>query len=97
MIMMDLNKIRSMKTLETMKGVLMEFLTFDRTAMLEAYDADFGWGVEDYEADKEQANDLLERVEKRMKSLGHHLAKWDKNASQSPVPPEVVECASTAS
>ena len=95
--MMDLNKIRSMKTLEVMRGVLNEFLTFDRTAMLEAYDADFGRGVEDYEADREQAQDLLERVEKRMKSLGHHLAKEDKNARQSPVTPPVMETASLAS
>lgn len=96
MSMIELNKIRSMKTLETMKGILNEFLTFDRAAMLAAYEADFGWGVEDYEADKEQANDLLERVEKRMKSLGHHLAKGDKNARQSPVLPAKTEQSSVA-
>ena len=96
MIMMDLNKIQSIKTLEEMRDILKEFLTFDRTAMLKAYDEDFGWDAEDYEADREQARPISEHVEKRMKSLGHHLAKVDKNASQSPVPPAVTESASPA-
>lgn len=85
LIMIELNKIRTMKTLEAMQKPLKEFVDFDRTTMVTVYVEDLGWGEDDYEADKEKAEYLLEQVERRMKSLGHHLSKG-KNASRSPVP-----------
>jgi hypothetical protein len=93
--MIELSKIRTMKTLEAMQKPLKEFVTFDKPTMLSVYAEEFGWGEEDYEADLEQANYMLEQVERRMKSLGHHLAKGDKNEHQSPVPPAVTESVST--
>lgn len=76
-----------MKTLETMRNSLKEFIAFDANNMRDVYIEEFGWGSEDYDADIEKATDLLEQVEWRMKSLGHYLAtKGDKNASQSPLP-----------
>ncbi len=93
---MDLNKIRTMKTLEAVQKPLKEFVTFDRPTMVAVYVEDFGWGEDDYEADKEQAEYLLEQVERRMKSLGHHLSKGDKNARRLPVTPSMPESVSTA-
>ena len=86
--MIDVNKIRSMKTLEAMKKVLSEFISFDHATMVEVYAEEYGWGEEDYEADKDSATYLLEQVERRMKSLGKHLSKvkTGKNASQSVAP-----------
>src|ERR1035441_1225582 len=89
-IMIELNKVRTMKALEAIQKPLRECVTFDRATMVSVYAEDFGWGEDDYEADKEQAEYLLEQVNHRMKSLAHHLAK-DKNAFQSPVPPAVME------
>ena len=94
--MIELSKIRTMKTLEAMQKPLKEFVTFDKPTMLSVYAEEFGWGTEDYEADLEQAEYMLEQVERRMKSLGHHLSKAGKNAPQSPVPRAETECASTA-
>lgn len=79
----DLNKIRSLKTLEEMKTDLKEFLDFDRDSMIECYKEKHGWGVDDYEADVEQVKDLLEHVEKRAKSLGKFVARTAK-AEKSP-------------
>lgn len=73
--MIDLSKIRSLKPLEEMKKDLTDFLAIDRKVMLEVYEEEYQWGEEDYEADLEQVKDLLENVEKRIKSLGHHLSK----------------------
>jgi hypothetical protein len=86
--MIDVNKIRSMKTLEAMQKVLSEFLGFDHATMVEVYAEDYGWGEEDFEADKDNASYLLEQIEKRMKSLGRHLSKGKagKSASQSASP-----------
>lgn len=87
-IMIDVNKIRSMKTLETMKRVLGEFVSFDRATMVQVYADEYGWGEEDFEADKDNAIYLLEQLNRRMKSLGRHLAKEkvEKNVSQSVAP-----------
>lgn len=85
-----------MKTLEAMQKPLREFVDFDRTMMVTVYVEDLGWGEDDYEADKENAEYLLEQVERRMKSLGHHLSKEDTNARQLPVPPSTPESVSTA-
>ena len=95
--MIELNKIRTMKTLEAIQKPLKEFITFDKPTMLSVYTEDFEWGDEDYEADLEKATDMLEQVERRMKSLGHHLAKG-KNAPQlSSHPSPATESASVAS
>ena len=86
--MIEVNKIRSMKTLEAMKKVLDEFITFDHATMVQVYAEEYGWGEEDFEADKDSATYLLEQVDRRMKSLGKHLAKGKagKSASQSVAP-----------
>lgn len=86
--MIEVNKIRSMKTLDAMKKVLSEFISFDHATMVAVYAEEYGWGEEDFEADKDNASYLLEQVEKRMKSLGRHLAKGkvEKSASQSASP-----------
>lgn len=77
-----------MKTLEEMKKVLNEFLGFDAATMIAVYDEQYGWGEEDYDADKDSASYLLEQVERRMKSLGRHLSKGKggKDSSQSADP-----------
>lgn len=79
-----------MKALDTMKKALEEFIAFDRSVMLSVYAEDYGWGEDDYEADKEQASDFLEKVNRRMKSLGNHLSKG-KNETQPHVPPAKTE------
>jgi len=79
----DLNRIRSLRTLEAIKKPLAEFIAFDPDIMKVVYTEDFGWGNEDYEADRERAIDLLERVERRTKSLEQYLARTEiKDESQ---------------
>jgi hypothetical protein len=77
-----------MKTLETMKKVLSDFISFDGPTMIGVYAEEYGWGNEDYEADKDNAGYLLEQVERRMKSLGHHLAKVKTERSSKEADPE---------
>lgn len=71
----NLNKIRSLKSLAAIRKPLAEFVAFDATVMRDVYREDYGWGSEDYDADMEQVIDLLNKVDRRTKSLGHHLAK----------------------
>lgn len=78
----DLNKIRSPKALEAMRTVLTDFINFDPAVIKALYEEDYGWGEEDYEADIEESKELLERVERRMKSLGRHLSKVKVEKSQ---------------
>jgi len=73
--MIDLNKTRSMKTLEEMKRDLTSFIT--DPIMQQIYVEDKGWSIQDYEDDKEQAQDFLDMVNRRMESLGRYLAKKD--------------------
>ena len=73
--MIDLNKIRSLKTLESTKRDLIDFIAFDSRVMVDVYEKEYNWGAEDYEADKDTAITLLEQVEHRIKSLGRHVAK----------------------
>ncbi len=73
--MIDLNRIRSLKTLENMKETLTEFIVFDPAVMKSVYIDDYKWSEDDYEADKDTATHLLELVERRIKSLGRHLSK----------------------
>jgi cellulose biosynthesis protein BcsQ len=70
-VMIDLNKIRSLKTLNEMKKDLKEFVT--NPVILTVYIEDYGWGMEDYEADKEAAEELLEKIERRYLSLEKYL------------------------
>lgn len=72
-IMTDLNKTRSMKILEEMKKDLISFIT--DPIMQQIYVEDKGWSIQDYEDDKEQAQDILEKVIRRMESLGRYLTK----------------------
>ncbi len=73
--MIDPNKTRNMKSLESMRKALIKFINFDRDTMIATYETDFNWGEEDYEADKERAQELLIRVERRIKSLAHYLSR----------------------
>lgn len=76
--MIDLNRIRSLKTLETIKKTLTEFLS--NPEILNVYREDYGWGEEDYEADINEVKEMLESIEHRMKSLGRFIAR--QNASE---------------
>ena len=80
--MIDLNKTRSMKTLEEMKKDLTSFIA--DPVIQQIYVEDKGWSIQDYEDDKEQALEFLETVNRRMESLGRHLAK--KSSDPVPVP-----------
>ena len=86
--MIDLNKIRSMKVLENLKADLTEFINFDKNALVTVYDSEDLGDEGDLDADIEAAQDLLSKIERRMKSLGNHLAKVDKNAPPKSSTPE---------
>lgn len=77
--MIDLNRIRSLKTLEEMKQILTDFISFDPTVIVSIYEEENDWGKVDYEADIEEAKEFLEHVEKRMKSLGNYLNNPNKD------------------
>jgi hypothetical protein len=82
--MIDVNKIRSLKTLEEIKRDLNEFLS--NKDILDVYLTEYAWSVDDYEADKELVVELLERVDRRIASLSNFLkGKSKKRGSpQSP-------------
>lgn len=80
-IMINLNQIRSLEPLEEIKQNLTDFIKFDREVMVDLYLTQYGWGEEDYDADLEQVKELLEKVNKRIKSLGNYLAKQNTKAS----------------
>ena len=82
MTMIDLSKIRSIKTLESMRRDLSDFLNFDAATMKAVYVEEFEWSEDDYEADRDAATYLLEQVERRMRSLGRHLSKVGTSADQ---------------
>jgi transcription elongation GreA/GreB family factor len=69
--MIDLTRIRTMPPLEEMKADLIAFTTCPdiRRVYLEQMDMD----AEEYEADQEQALELLAKVETRIKSLNRLL------------------------
>jgi len=69
--MIDLNRIRSIKTLEEIKKDLNAFLVYPD--MRAVYLEDLGWSDDDYEADKESVVELLEQVERRLRSLSNYL------------------------
>lgn len=85
--MIDLTRIRSIKALEVIKKDLTDFLA--DPDILKVYLEELEWGEEDYDADKEQATELLEKVERRIKSLkglearegSRHCTKSETEAS----------------
>ena len=79
-----LNHIRNPEELSTLKKVLTDFLTLNRTEAVAVYEHEYGWGEEDLDADTEMVMGLLEKIEHRLKSLSTYLAKVDKNALQTP-------------
>jgi len=78
--MIDLSRIRSVKTLEEMKSDLTEFIT--NPIMLQLYIEDYQWEENDYNDDKEEAQYLLEKVEQRIKSLNHLSKRQDSPRSK---------------
>jgi len=82
--MIDLNKIRSLKMLETIKADLMAFLA--NPDILSAYEKSFDWSEDDYEADKELVEELLAKVEHRIASLSRFLKGQAKKQDLSPSP-----------
>jgi hypothetical protein len=74
--MIDLNRIRSLKTLTNIKKLLTEFIS--NPIIPQIYKEDCDWSEEDYTSDKEQATELLEKVNHRMESLGKFLEKQAK-------------------
>jgi len=71
--MVDLNKIRSLRTLEEIRKDLNDFLS--NPMVPEIYKEDPEGEDDDYDADKEQVIELLEKVEHRIKSLGKFVAR----------------------
>jgi len=74
--MIDLSRIRSLKTLEEHKKVINDFI--NNPNILQHYIENLDWDEGDYECDVEQAKELLEKIEHRMKSLGNHLSNEKK-------------------
>ena len=71
--MIEVNPVRSVKILETMKKDLSAFL--NNPVVLHVYLNEYDWGEEDYDADQEKAIELLEKVDRRIKSLSKFEAK----------------------
>ena len=80
--MVNLNRIRSLKTLEDMKRDLTEFINNPIMKELYKENAVDDGGEEQYEDDKEDAAELLEKVEHRMQSLGKFLARDNKEEKE---------------
>lgn len=84
--MIDVNRIRNLATLEDIKVTLNEFLS--HADIPKIYVEQYEWGLEDYEADREMAEELLEKVERRMKSLSNHLIKAQAKRQDLPARPQ---------
>lgn len=69
--MIDLSRIRSLKTLEEMKQDLTDFL--NNPDIIKVYVEDYGWGEEDYQSDRDEVIDALDKVERRIQSLDKYL------------------------
>lgn len=82
--MIDVNRIRSLKGLEKIRRDLEAFL--ENPDILRVYTEDFGWGIEDYEADKEFVTELLEKVNHRYASLSKFLKGQSKKSDQPQSP-----------
>ena len=77
--MINLNRIRSVKTLEEMKQDLTDFLS--NPEILNVYVEELDWDSEDYESDKEAVQYLLEQLEHRIVSLKRANLPNDGQAS----------------
>jgi hypothetical protein len=84
--MIDVRRIRSLKSLEKIEATILGFLEFDRRAMVDYYE-DINWGEEDYESDRSELTSLLEDVRRRHTSLSGHLAKQATNDTSPPSDP----------
>lgn len=69
--MIDLSRIRSLKTLDEMTADLKEFIT--NPIMPVIYLEDYGWDQEDFDDDKELAIELMEKIAARRESLERYL------------------------
>ena len=76
--MIDVNKYRTLKPLSSIRKTLTDFLNLPRDLAISIYDKTYSWAEEDYEADIEQANELLIKVNRRYNSLKRHLSKSSK-------------------
>lgn len=63
--MIDLTRIRSIKTLEAMKNDLTNFI--NNKLILKIYIEDYDWCNEDYLYDIEQSKILIERIDYKIK------------------------------
>jgi hypothetical protein len=79
--MIDLTRIRSIKSLEEMKKDIIEFI--NNPLMLEIYREDVSLGEDAYADDKEQAEQLLVKIEKRSVSLTKFNQREAKQKSQT--------------
>lgn len=75
--MIDISRIRSVKSLEKIRITLNDFLT--NSQVLTSYIEDYNWSEEDYETDKEQVIELLDQIEMRIKSLTQPKVKQEKS------------------
>ena len=76
--MIDLTRIRSIKTLEDMKKDLEFFIR--EPIIAEIYLEDYGWDEEDLGADRDEAQYCIEKIDKRIASLN----KWNEKKISLP-------------
>ena len=91
--MIDVNKIRSMKVLETIREDINTFLNHNQADLMAVYDGE-GEGEDDLVADREAAQDLLSKVERRIKSLGNHLIMATKDVQAETHSQKTASCSS---
>jgi hypothetical protein len=82
--MIDLTRIRSVKTLEEMKRDLEEFMV--NSAILTTYVEELDWSEDDLIADRETVSYLLEKLDRRIKSLTRLEEKEDSQRTQKSEP-----------
>jgi hypothetical protein len=80
----DLNRIRSMKKLEEIKADINFFLNepIVKEIYIEKTDDDEYGGEEGWRDDVEDAKELLDKVERRIASLGKYLKRQPKEEEQ---------------
>lgn len=88
--MIDLNRIRSLRTLEEMKKDLNEFLV--NPDVRKVYLIDLEWSEDDYDADKEAVIELLEAIAKRERSLTNYLKVQPEKKDLPPQKLETEAC-----
>lgn len=92
--MIDLSKIRSIKTLEEMKKDLEFFI--NEPVIREIYIVDNEWGEDDLEADRDSAKELIDLIDKRVHSLNRikinpPKAKQEKRLYKKSEPKETAD------